>query len=120
MGARNRVGIGLPYRPAMIHRLAESIPGLLKSLKMPSLNVLDGSYNIRLFSNMLNERARERWYMNSFIFTASNTRIYTFYYGVNINTRKCIVRVCFRNIYVYSNSIHLALSYFMIFMIIDY
>ncbi len=41
MGARNRVGIGLSYRPARLHRLAESIslesiPGLLKSLKIPS------------------------------------------------------------------------------------
>jgi hypothetical protein len=31
MGARNRVGIGLSYRPARLHRLAESIPLLLKS-----------------------------------------------------------------------------------------
>jgi hypothetical protein len=30
MGARNRVGTGLSYRPARLHRLAESIPGLLK------------------------------------------------------------------------------------------
>ena len=37
MGARNRVGIGLSHRPARLHRLAESIPGLLKSLKIPSL-----------------------------------------------------------------------------------
>jgi hypothetical protein len=26
MGARNRVGIGLSYRPARLHRLAEGIP----------------------------------------------------------------------------------------------
>ncbi len=26
MGARNRVGIGLSYRPAMLQRLAESFP----------------------------------------------------------------------------------------------
>ncbi len=33
MGAsRNRVGIGLSYRPARLHRLAESIPGLLKTV----------------------------------------------------------------------------------------
>jgi hypothetical protein len=35
IGARNRVGIGLSYRPAMLHSLAigflESILGLLKS-----------------------------------------------------------------------------------------
>jgi hypothetical protein len=33
MGARNQVGIGLSYRPARLHRLAESIPwnGLLGS-----------------------------------------------------------------------------------------
>jgi hypothetical protein len=45
--ARNRIGLGLSYRPARLHRLAESIPwnrflgtipGPLKSLKMPSLN----------------------------------------------------------------------------------
>jgi hypothetical protein len=35
MGTRNRVGIGLSYRAARIHRLA--VPGLLKSLKIPSL-----------------------------------------------------------------------------------
>jgi hypothetical protein len=35
--SRNRVGIGLPFRPARLHRLAESILGLLKSLKIPSL-----------------------------------------------------------------------------------
>jgi hypothetical protein len=29
MGAKNRVGIGLSYRPARLHRLAESIPPLL-------------------------------------------------------------------------------------------
>jgi hypothetical protein len=34
--ARNRVGIGLPYWPARPHGLAESIPGLLKSLKIPA------------------------------------------------------------------------------------
>ncbi len=27
MGARNQVGIGFSYRPARLHRLAESIPG---------------------------------------------------------------------------------------------
>jgi hypothetical protein len=29
MGARKRVGIGLSYRPARLHRLAESIPWTL-------------------------------------------------------------------------------------------
>ncbi len=38
--SRNRVGIGLSHRPVRLHRLAESIPGLLKSLKIPPLNVL--------------------------------------------------------------------------------
>jgi hypothetical protein len=28
MGARNRVGIGMSYRPARLHRLAESISGI--------------------------------------------------------------------------------------------
>ncbi len=36
IGARNRVGIGLLYRPTRLHRLAESILGFLKSLKIPS------------------------------------------------------------------------------------
>jgi hypothetical protein len=36
MGARNRVGIGLLFRPARLHRMAESIPGnrFLGSLKV--------------------------------------------------------------------------------------
>jgi hypothetical protein len=37
MGARNQVGIGLSYRPAGLQRLTESIPGVIKSLKIPSL-----------------------------------------------------------------------------------
>jgi hypothetical protein len=37
MEASNRLGMGLLYRPARLHRLAESIPGLLRSLKIPSL-----------------------------------------------------------------------------------
>jgi hypothetical protein len=37
MGARNQVGIGSSYRPAGLHRLAESIPGFLKSLKIRAL-----------------------------------------------------------------------------------
>jgi hypothetical protein len=41
MKTRNRVGIGLWHRPARLHRLAvdslESIPGLLKSLKIRAL-----------------------------------------------------------------------------------
>jgi hypothetical protein len=42
MGARNREGIGLSYRPARLHRLAElmpweSIPRLIKTLKIRPL-----------------------------------------------------------------------------------
>jgi hypothetical protein len=37
MGARNRVGKGLSYRPAGLHRLAESIPW---NLSLGSLKVL--------------------------------------------------------------------------------
>jgi hypothetical protein len=33
IGTRNRVRIGLSYRPTRLHRLAESIPGLQKSFK---------------------------------------------------------------------------------------
>ncbi len=36
MGARNLVGIGLLYRPASLHRLAEFIP---KNLFLGSINV---------------------------------------------------------------------------------
>jgi hypothetical protein len=38
MGARDRVGIRLWYRTLSLYRLAESIPGLLKSLKIADLN----------------------------------------------------------------------------------
>ncbi len=45
MEARNRVGIGFSYRPAGLHILAElileSIPGLLKSFKKPSLKTFE-------------------------------------------------------------------------------
>ncbi len=40
MGARNRVGIGLSYRPARLHSVMDSleyIPRLLKSLKIRPL-----------------------------------------------------------------------------------
>ncbi len=37
MGVRNQVGIGLSYRLARLHRLAESIPGLLQCIKISSL-----------------------------------------------------------------------------------
>jgi hypothetical protein len=45
MGARNRVGIGLSYRPARLQRLAELIPwnGFLGSLKV-------SLYRLRLHS----------------------------------------------------------------------
>jgi hypothetical protein len=36
MGAMNQVGKELLYRPSRLHRLAESIPGIRKSLKIPS------------------------------------------------------------------------------------
>jgi hypothetical protein len=44
MGARKRTGIGLSYRPARLHRLAESIPGLPKSLKIQSLGAINGAH----------------------------------------------------------------------------
>jgi hypothetical protein len=40
MGARNRVGIRLLYRPAKLHRLAESIPGGPLKFKNTSTDVL--------------------------------------------------------------------------------
>ncbi len=36
MGARSRLGIRVSYRPTWLHKLAKSIPGPLKSLKIPS------------------------------------------------------------------------------------
>jgi hypothetical protein len=40
MEARKRLGTGLSYRTSRLHRLAELVPGLLKSLKIPSLYCL--------------------------------------------------------------------------------
>jgi hypothetical protein len=39
MEARNREGIGLSYRPARLHRLAESILGLLKFKNSGSVEI---------------------------------------------------------------------------------
>jgi hypothetical protein len=41
MGTKNRVGAGLSYRPDRLLRLAESIPGLLKSLKLPLIPLIN-------------------------------------------------------------------------------
>jgi hypothetical protein len=41
MGARNRVGIELSYRPARLHGLADSIPGLLNSLQYRFSSLLE-------------------------------------------------------------------------------
>ncbi len=52
MGARKRLGIGLSYRPARLHRLhggiysLESISGLLKSLKIRAQNKLKQGHKI--------------------------------------------------------------------------
>jgi hypothetical protein len=47
IGARNRVGIGLSYLPASLNRLAESVPGPSKSLKIPfQFNFLLKSFHI--------------------------------------------------------------------------
>jgi hypothetical protein len=52
MGARKRVGIGLSCRPDRLKRLAESIPGLLKNLKMPPLGSLNvGHRSCHTFKN---------------------------------------------------------------------
>ncbi len=60
MGAMNQVGIGLSYRPARPHRLAESIPGLLKSLKIPFLNL-----PIRIWYRYIEKQGRR---LNQFFF----------------------------------------------------
>jgi hypothetical protein len=48
MGAMHRVGKGLLYRPARPHKLTgdslESIPGILKSFRIPSLHGLAADY----------------------------------------------------------------------------
>ncbi len=45
MGARNRVGKALSYRwSARLHRLAESIPGHLKSLKITARAYMAGRF----------------------------------------------------------------------------
>ncbi len=51
MGARHRVGIGLSYRPAMLHRLAESIPGLLKRDKKLLKSYKTGEINFFLLAD---------------------------------------------------------------------
>jgi hypothetical protein len=62
MGARNQVGIGLPYRPARLHRLAESIPGLFKSLKIPSQDIKDlVESKLRRQQNDLTRRQTVLW-----------------------------------------------------------
>ncbi len=38
-GAGNRVGIGLSFWPARLHRLEESIPGLLKNFYIRALEI---------------------------------------------------------------------------------
>ncbi len=48
MGARNLVGIGLSYRPARLHRQAESIPGLLKSKEILSLECVQCKVDPRM------------------------------------------------------------------------
>ncbi len=75
--ARNRVGIGLSYRSARLHRLAESIPGLLKGLKYslqprPPLSARGSctgiwrrrerfSFHLRYFSMDIGSSGNGRW-----------------------------------------------------------
>ncbi len=59
MGARNRVGIGLSYRPASLHSVAElgsseSILGILKSLTIRPLYCGQGSLLNRLLIGSIN------------------------------------------------------------------
>jgi hypothetical protein len=58
MGARIRVGIVWPYRPARLHRLAESIflNRFLGSLKVYKSELCAGFLN-----NLLGARNREGW-----------------------------------------------------------
>ncbi len=61
MGARNRVGIGLLYRPAKLHRLAELITWnrFLGSLKFKNLGSADNRSTAKMLSmNELNKVTR--------------------------------------------------------------
>ncbi len=49
MGTRNRVGIGVSYRPTGLYMLAESIPGLLRSLKFRALDSERGPGSDKVF-----------------------------------------------------------------------
>jgi hypothetical protein len=52
-GARNPEGTELSNRPARLHRLAESIPGLLKGFKIPSQVLLTNVGAVLEFLNNL-------------------------------------------------------------------
>jgi hypothetical protein len=62
MGARNRVGIGLSYQPTMLHRLAELIPGLLKSLQIRALVEESCDDESGITGVAINERGKGFWY----------------------------------------------------------
>ncbi len=60
IGTQNRVGIGLSYRPARprLRRLAESIPRILESFKIPSLV---RTSRITFLSSRINNLTRKQW-----------------------------------------------------------
>jgi hypothetical protein len=57
MGARNRVGIGLSYRPARRHRLAESIPWNRFLASFTSLKGLSHEIDFKNFDKNLQNLA---------------------------------------------------------------
>jgi hypothetical protein len=73
-GARNRVGIGLSHHPPCYigwrNRSFESIPGLLKSLKIPSLPSSSVLYSFMSISCLLSlpRSSSSYFFLSSFIF----------------------------------------------------
>jgi hypothetical protein len=86
-GPRNRVGIGLSYRPTRLHRLEESIPGLLKSLLIPP-------QVLRLEPNL------EEW-RSVYCVTPQHGQDYTLYGAVpaSVNLKKIKVDAFSRNLH---------------------
>ncbi len=84
MGARNLVGIGLSSRPVRLLRPAESIPGLLKSSKIPSQVYIRGLQCFKLNGNHTeNDRYLQK---NNILLFAKCLKMYSFF-------RICILRL---------------------------
>jgi hypothetical protein len=67
MGARNRVGIGLSYRPARLHSLADLVPGnrFLGSLKFKNSGSRCYPYHKEFHSSDIHtSKSMDRYYGN--------------------------------------------------------